>query len=88
MSTVFKCYDQPIRGSGQEGTGSDRTDSEYLVERSNPLGELGLDLRQSLCPLQGLLQLLLGFIQTLLQLSVLLFTLETHTKTHMYSLCE
>ncbi|TNN72137.1 hypothetical protein EYF80_017565 [Liparis tanakae] len=42
--------------------------SAHLVERGHPLGELRLDLRQSLRPLQRLLQLLLGFIQTLLQL--------------------
>lgn len=56
----------------------------YLVQGSNSLGELGLDLRQGLGPLQGLLELLLGFIQPFLQLSVLLFALyseKTHTHT-------
>lgn len=38
----------------------------YLVQGSNSLGELGLNLRQGLGPLQGLLELLLGFIQPFL----------------------
>lgn len=38
----------------------------YLVEGGDSLGELSLDLRQRLGPLQGLLELLLGFVQTLL----------------------
>lgn len=55
-------------------------DVRYLVQSSNSLGELGLDLRQRLSPLEGLLELLLGFVQTLLELPVLLFALDVQRK--------
>lgn len=48
----------------------------HLVQGSHSLGQLGLDLGQRLGPLQGLLELLLGFIQPFLQLSVLLLALH------------
>ena len=51
---------------------------QYLVEGSHSLGELGLDLGQCFGPLQGLLELLLGVLQTLLELPVLLLTLTAH----------
>lgn len=52
------------------------TPPPHLVERRHSLGELSLDLGQRLGPLQSLLQLLLGIIQTLLKLPVLLFALQ------------
>lgn len=51
---------------------------QYLVEGSHSLGELGLNLGQCFGPLQGLLELLLGVLQTLLELPVLLLTLTAH----------
>lgn len=51
----------------------------YLGESSDPLGQLGLHLRQGLCLADGLLQLLLSQLQLLLELAVFVFTLpETH----------
>lgn len=39
---------------------------KYLIEGSDPLGELGFDLGQRLCPLKCLLELLLGLVQAFL----------------------
>lgn len=47
-----------------------------LGERCHSLCQLSLDLWQRLSSLQGLLQLLLGIVQTLLKLPVLLFALR------------
>lgn len=49
--------------------------SRHLIERCHSLGQLRLDLGQGLRLLQGLLQLLLGVVQPLRQLTTLLFTL-------------
>lgn len=48
----------------------------HLGECSHPLGQLSLHLWERLSFAQGLLQLLLGQLQTLLQLAVLVFCLE------------
>lgn len=52
----------------------------YLVERRHPLRQLSFDLRQRLGPLQGLLQLLFGVVQTLLKLPVLLLALQENQR--------
>lgn len=49
--------------------------SLHLIERCHALGQLRLYLRQGLCLLQCLLQLLLGVVQPLGQLTALFFTL-------------
>ena len=65
--TTLPVNPPPRAGDGGPG--------QYLGEGSPPLRQLGLHLRESLRLPQGLLQLLLGQLQALLQLAVLVLSL-------------